>query len=54
MVSAPPPLERDDVALDRTAAYLQTAPTPDDAEGFRAAAGLALACLDAIAQELKN
>ena len=34
-------------ALDRTAAYLQTAPTPDDAEGFRAAAGLALACIDA-------
>ena len=42
------------MALDRTAAYLQTAPTPDDAEGFRAAADLALACLDAIAQELKN
>ena len=47
MVSAPPPRERDDVALDRTAAYLQTAPTPDDAEGFRAAAGLALTCIDA-------
>ena len=46
-VSAPPPRERDDVALDRTAAYLQTAPTPDDAEGFRAAAGLALTCIDA-------
>ena len=45
---------RDDVDLDRTAAYLQTAATPADAEGFRAAAGLALACLDAIAQELKN
>jgi len=47
VVSAAPPLERDDVALDRTAAYLQTAPTPDDAEGFRAAAGLALTCIDA-------
>ena len=47
VVSAPPPRERDDVALDRTAAYLQTAPTPDDAEGFRAAAGLALTCIDA-------
>ena len=35
------------MALDRTAAYLQTAPTPDDAEGFRAAAGLALTCIDA-------
>ena len=49
LVSAPPPPARDDVALDRTAAYLQTAATPDDAEGFRAAAGLALACLDAVA-----
>ena len=38
-----------DAALDRTAAYLQTAATPNDAEGFRAAAGLALACLDAVA-----
>jgi len=47
VVSAPPPPARDDVALDRTAAYLQTAPTPDDAEGFRAAAGLALTCIDA-------
>ena len=36
-----------DVALDRTAAYLETAATPDDAEGFRAAAGLALTCIDA-------
>jgi len=35
------------MALDRTAAYLQTAATPADAEGFRAAAGLALACIDA-------
>ena len=49
VVSAPAPLERDDVALDRTAAYLQTAATPA-ADGFRAAAGLALACLDAVAQ----
>ena len=48
-MSAPPPRERDDVALDRTAAYLQTAATPDDADGFRAAASLALACLDAVA-----
>ena len=47
VVSAPPPPARDDVALDRTAAYLQTAPTPDDAEGFRGAAGLALTCIDA-------
>ena len=45
VVSAPPPPARDDVALDRTAAYLETA-APDDAEGFRAAAGLALACID--------
>ena len=51
VVSAPPPPARDDVALDRTAAYLLTAATPDDAEGFRAAAGLALACLDAIEQD---
>jgi hypothetical protein len=50
VVSAPPPREHDDVDLDRTAAYLQTAATPADAEGFRAAAGLALACLDAVAQ----
>ena len=48
VVSAPPPA-RDDVALDRTAAYLETAATPADADGFRAAAGLALACLDAVA-----
>ena len=49
VVSAPPPLERDDVALDRTAAYLETAATPANADDFRAAAGLALACLDAVA-----
>ncbi len=50
MVSPPPPPARNDVDLDRTAAYLETAATPADAEGFRAAADLALACLDAVAQ----
>jgi len=39
---------------DRTAAYLETAATPANADDFGAAAGLALACLDAIAQEPKN